>query len=102
MLSPKKELPRQLEAEDALGSMTRLKIVRLLMQMGQLNVSNIAERMKISYVVTFKHLEILERAGIVVHRKFGRIRQYRIDECSIRAAAVRALIEAWGPEMSKA
>jgi predicted transcriptional regulator len=83
------------EVEDVLCSKTRMKIILLLLELCQLDTSSIADKLKINYSAACKNLEILENAGILVHRSFGRIRQYRIDEHSARASVVKALAEAW-------
>lgn len=93
---------KPIEVEDVLCSRLRLKIIMLFLKLGQLNISDIAFRLRINYVTTFRHLELLETAGILRHRTFGRVRQYRIDEASIRAAAVVALVKTWNPEMREA
>jgi predicted ArsR family transcriptional regulator len=104
MLSRNQSL-KPIEVEDVLCSRTRLKIIILLLHLGQLNVSDVAYKLRINYVATYRHLDLLENAGILKHREFGRVKQYRIDESSIRAAAVVALVKSWGrarPEMREA
>jgi Mn-dependent DtxR family transcriptional regulator len=61
----------------------------------ELNVSEIARRLGANHKTTMKHLKILEDAGFLQHKKFGRIHLYRFNEESARARAVRRLIEAW-------
>jgi hypothetical protein len=43
-----------------------------------------------------EHLKILEREGLLQHKRFGRIHLYRLDEGSAKARAVKALLDAWG------
>jgi predicted ArsR family transcriptional regulator len=63
--------------------------------MGELNVSEIGRRLGVNYVTTRKHLQALEEEGVVLHKMFGRIRLYRLDEHSSKAKAVQNLIEVW-------
>jgi len=84
-----------MQIEEVLGNRLRLKILRILSQIGELNVSEIARRLSANYKTTMKHLKILEDAGILQHKKFGRIHLYRFDEKSPRAMAIKRLIEEW-------
>jgi len=84
-----------LSVEDVLASKVRLKILKILAQIGELNVSEIARRLGANYVTTRKQLGILEDEGILLRKMFGRIRFYRINERSPKARAIQQLIEAW-------
>jgi len=84
-----------MNVEDVFSSRLRMKILRILVQVGELNGSEIARRLNVNYVTTSKHLKALENEGILVHKVFGRIRLYRLDERSSKAKAVQALIETW-------
>lgn len=84
-----------MKIEDVFSSKLRMKILRILVQVGELNVSEVARRLGVNYVTTCKHLEALEKDGVVLHKMFGRIRLYRLDEHSSRAKAVQNLIEVW-------
>jgi DNA-binding transcriptional ArsR family regulator len=81
--------------EDILCSRLRIKILKILIQVAELNVSEIARRLGVNYVTTSKHLEILEREGIVLRKMFGRIRLYRLNEGSPKTKALQSLIDAW-------
>jgi DNA-binding transcriptional ArsR family regulator len=84
-----KENPRNIE--DVLCSRTRLKILKLLMD-SQLTPSEIARAVGVNYVITEKHLELLEEEGILRHTMFGkRIRYYKYNETP-KARAVQRLI----------
>ncbi len=72
-----------------------MKILRILVQVGELNGSEIARRLSVNYVSTSKHLKALEDEGVLVHKVFGRIRLYRLNENSPKAKAVQTLIETW-------
>jgi DNA-binding transcriptional ArsR family regulator len=81
--------------EQVLSSRPRLKILIMLVQLGELNVSEIARRLGTNYEATSKHLKILEDEGILQHKTFGRIRLYRLNEHSGKTKALQTLIEAW-------
>jgi DNA-binding transcriptional ArsR family regulator len=84
-----------MDIEDVFSSRLRMKIIKILMQIGELNVSQIARRLSVNYKTTKKHLTVLEDEGIVKHKVFGRIRLYRLDESSPKVKAVQNLIENW-------
>jgi DNA-binding transcriptional ArsR family regulator len=83
-----------MELEEVFSSKSRVKILKLINQLGQLNVSDVARRLKLNFVSTSGHLKVLEAEGILEERTYGRVRMYRFSE-SERAKAVVGLIEVW-------
>lgn len=81
--------------EQVLGNRLRVKILKILAQLGELNVSQIARRLGVNYKTTDGHLKILENEGILQPKVFGRIRLYRFNQASLKAKAIQDLIEAW-------
>lgn len=86
---------KKLNVEDVFSSRLRMKILKMLNQVGELNVSDIARRLSVNYETTSGHLKVLEDEGILQHQVFGRIRLYRLNERSAKAKAVQNLIETW-------
>ncbi|MEM3697340.1 MAG: winged helix-turn-helix domain-containing protein [Candidatus Bathyarchaeia archaeon] len=84
-----------MNVENFFSSRLRMKILKILVQMGELNVSEIARRLNVNYNATIKHLKILEEEGIVRHKIFGRIRLYRVNENSPKAKAIQNLLDIW-------
>jgi DNA-binding transcriptional ArsR family regulator len=84
-----------MELEEVFSSKTRMKILKLLFQLGQLNVSDIARRIKMNYTATDQHLRLLESEGVLKEYTYGRIRLYRFNETSEKAKAVQNLIQVW-------
>jgi len=82
------------ELEEVFSSKSRMKILKLINQLGQLNVSDVARRLNLNFSSTSEHLKVLESEGILQERTYGRVRMYRFSE-SPKAKAVVALIEAW-------
>ena len=72
-----------------------MKILRILVEIGELNISEIARRAKLNYTTTNQHLQILETSGIVRHKNFGRIRIFRFNNDNPRARSIKELIEEW-------
>jgi DNA-binding transcriptional ArsR family regulator len=84
-----------MELEEVFSSKSRMKILKLIYQLGQLNVSDVARRLKLNYASTSGHLKLLEYESILQERKHGRVRMYRFNEGSAKAKAVENLIIAW-------
>jgi DNA-binding transcriptional ArsR family regulator len=83
-----------MEVEEVFSSKSRMKILKIIYQLGQLNVSDVARRLKLNFTSTSEHLKILELEGVLQERKYGRVRMYRFSE-GVKAKAVVNLIEAW-------
>ncbi|GIW18175.1 MAG: metalloregulator ArsR/SmtB family transcription factor [Tepidiforma sp.] len=63
-----------------LGDATRLAILRTLMLEGELNVSQLVDRLEMSQANISKHLKILADAGIVARRAEGTAAFYRVTD----------------------
>jgi DNA-binding IclR family transcriptional regulator len=72
-----------------------VKILRILSEIGELNISEIARRAGLNYATTNQHLQVLEQHKLVKHKTFGRIRIFRYNEENTRAQIIRELIESW-------
>jgi DNA-binding transcriptional ArsR family regulator len=83
------------DLEDVFSSKPRVKILKMLYNLGSLNVSEIARRLKMNYASTAEHLRILEAEGVLLVHTYGRVKMYRFNEGSLRAKAVVNLIEVW-------
>ena len=81
--------------EDVLSSKGRVKILRILSEIGELNISEIARRAGLNYATTNQHLQVLENHKLVRHKTFGRIRIFRYNEENPRARMIKQLIEFW-------
>ena len=81
--------------EEIFSSKGRVKILRILSEIGELNISEIARRAGLNYATTNQHLELLEKHKLVRHKTFGRIRIFRYNEENRRAVMIRELIENW-------
>ena len=84
-----------MQIEDVFSSRGRVRILRILAEIGELNISEIARRAGLNYATTDQHLRVLEDAKLVRHKKFGRIRIFRFQEENPRARMIRELIEFW-------
>jgi DNA-binding transcriptional ArsR family regulator len=69
----------------ALADPTRRAIVVRLAE-GEASVSELARPFDVSLPAVTKHLAVLERAGLLEHRKEGRVRHCRLVATPMRAA----------------
>ena len=81
--------------EEIFSSKGRVKILRILSEIGELNISEIARRAGLNYATTNQHLILLEKHKLIRHKTFGRIRIFRYNEENPRAILIRQLIENW-------
>jgi DNA-binding transcriptional ArsR family regulator len=84
-----------MDVEDVFSSRLRVKILKVLAEVGELNVSEIARRLGVNYGTTNAHLKVLEDEGLVLHKQFGRIRIYRLNQNSARIKIIQSLFEVW-------
>ena len=90
-----------MELEEVFSSKPRMKILKLISRLGELNVSDVARRIGVNFTTTSRHLRILEDEGILQQRTYGRIRMYRFNQASAKAKAVQTLIDVWETENVK-
>ncbi|MCK9519266.1 MAG: metalloregulator ArsR/SmtB family transcription factor [Dehalococcoidia bacterium] len=66
-----------------LGDATRLKILQVLLEEGELNVGELVERMELSQANISKHLRVLHDAAIVARRPQGTAAYYSVTDPSV-------------------
>ncbi len=87
--------------EEVFSSKGRVRILRILTEIGELNISEIARRAGLNYATTNQHLQLLENFELIKHKKFGRIRIFRFNEASPRATMIKHLINSWTANKSR-
>lgn len=75
----------------ALSDATRRGIIAQLGR-GSASITSLADMFEMTLTGVKKHVQVLERAGLVVTRKVGRVRVCKLGECGLAAEA--AWIEA--------
>jgi DNA-binding transcriptional ArsR family regulator len=83
-----------LDLEDVLCSKTRMKLLKLLFNLGQLNTSDLAHKLGANYATTLHHLSLLKTENVVMERLSGKTRFFRFNN-SPRAKAIMKLLEEW-------
>jgi DNA-binding transcriptional ArsR family regulator len=84
-----------MKIEDVFSSRGRVRILRILAEIGELNISALARRAGLNYGTASEHLRVLEEADLVRHKSFGRIRIFRFNDRDVKAGLIRQLVEAW-------
>ena len=84
-----------MELEEVFSSKLRVRILKLLYELGSLNVSDIARRLDSNFAATSESLKVLAAEGILQEHTYGRVRMYRFNEASAKTKAIRNLIETW-------
>jgi DNA-binding transcriptional ArsR family regulator len=69
----------------ALADPTRRAIVERLVR-GPATVTALAEPLAMSLPAVMQHLQVLERAGVIVTEKAGRVRSCRLEPTALRTA----------------
>jgi DNA-binding transcriptional ArsR family regulator len=84
-----------LEVEDLFSSYGRVKVVSVMMESSELNISEITRRSGISHSSVELHLEFLVKAGLITEKRFNRIRIFRVNHASPHAALLQRFLADW-------
>jgi len=84
-----------LEIDEFLSSKVRIRILKLLSELGELNIRRICQKTRSNYAVVKGHLTVMERMGLVQCKKYGRISLYRLNENNPKVKILKRLFEIW-------
>jgi len=84
-----------LAVEDVLSSKGRVRILKLLAELGELNISAISRTINLNHTAVKDHLKFLTEVGLIREKKFGRILIYQFDENNILAHSLKQLFKIW-------
>ena len=84
-----------LEIERLFSSYGRTKVLTVLLESGELNISEITRRSGLSHSSAARHLEFLAKAGLISEKRFNRIRIFRVDHESPYVVALNKLLSDW-------
>lgn len=77
---------RDRRAEQILGSKGRVRVLEVLTESGELNISEISRRTGLNYTSVERHLTKLESMGLLKEKRYGKI---RIFEAVFKSFVVR-------------
>lgn len=66
-----------------------------MLETGELNISEITRRAGLSHGSAARHLEFLTKSGILIEKRFNRIRIFRVDQASPLAGALVRFYSDW-------
>ena len=75
-----------IDAEDLLGSKGRIRVLQVLAESGELNISEVGRRTGMNYTSVERHLDALREMGLLREKRYGKIRIY---EALFRSVTVR-------------
>ena len=78
-----------------MSSYGRTKILTVMLETGELNITEITRRSGLSHSSAAKHLEYLTRWGILTEKRFNRIRIFRVDTASPHVGALTRFYADW-------
>jgi DNA-binding transcriptional ArsR family regulator len=78
-----------------MSSYGRTKVLTIMLETGELNISEITRRSGLSHSAAARHLEFLTRSGILTEKRFNRIRIFRVDQASPLAGALMRFYSDW-------
>jgi predicted transcriptional regulator len=84
-----------LEVEDVFSSYGRVKVVSVMMESSELNISEITRRSGISHSSVELHLEFLVKVGLITEKRFNRIRIFRVNHSSPCASLLQRFLADW-------
>lgn len=83
------------EIEDLLSSRGRVKILRILAEEKETNITRITKKSMLNHSAAVSHLNKLIQAGLASEKRFGKIRIFRFQDENPVAQKVVELLETW-------
>jgi DNA-binding transcriptional ArsR family regulator len=65
------------QAEELLGSRGRIRTLQVLVESGELNISEVSRRTGLNYTSVERHLAKLVKLGLVKEKRYGKIRIFQ-------------------------
>jgi DNA-binding transcriptional ArsR family regulator len=85
-----------LEVERLFSSPGRVRVMSVMVESNELNISEIARRSGISHSSVSLHLEFLVRSGLLTEKRFNRIRIFRVNHSNPYTAILERFLADWG------
>lgn len=74
------------DVEELLGSRGRVRVLRVLAESGELNISEVTRRTGLNYTSVERHLRRLREMGLLREKRYGKI---RIFEAAFRTVTIK-------------
>jgi len=69
--------PSRTPVEELLGSRGRIRTLQVLVESGELNISEVSRRTGLNYTSVERHLSKLAKMGLVKEKRYGKIRIFQ-------------------------
>jgi DNA-binding transcriptional ArsR family regulator len=66
-------------AEEILGSKGRIRVLKVLSESGELNISEVSRRTGLNYTSVERHLMKLKKMDLLKEKRYGKIRIFQIN-----------------------
>lgn len=76
----------EIDPEEILGSKGRIRVLRVITESGELNISEVGRRTGMNYTSVKRHLEKLKEVGLLKEKRYGKI---RIFEALFKTISIR-------------
>ena len=70
-------------------------MLTVMLESGELNISEITRRSGLSHTSAARHLEFLSKSGILSEKRFNRIRIFRVERASPLVGALTRFLSDW-------
>ncbi len=77
---------RDKRAEEILGSKGRIRVLEVLTESGELNISEVSRRTGLNYTSVERHLMKLKEMGLLNEKRYGKIRIFEVTFRSFTAS----------------
>lgn len=84
-----------MQVENVLSSYGRTKILALMIEAGELNISEITRRSGLSHSSASRHLDYLTKSGILTEKRFNRIRIFSVDRGNPFTGVLARFLSEW-------
>lgn len=85
-----------MSVENLLGSRARIRILRVMLDKEELNITAIAREAGVNYKTALRHLEELKDMGVITEKVFGRIRIFKVNHDDPRVKALKVVFDSIG------
>ncbi|NVM05322.1 MAG: winged helix-turn-helix transcriptional regulator [Candidatus Helarchaeota archaeon] len=89
---PNNKLP---PLEEILSYKARIKIILLLVKVGELNITEIARRTNLNNKTCKEHLKYLTKVKVIQEKKYGKIRIYRLRVENPKIRSLTNFVQNW-------
>ena len=84
-----------LEVEKLFSSSGRIKVMGIVLDSNELNISEITRRSGISHSAVSAHLDFLVKAGLLTEKRFNRIRIFRVNRSNPHTEVLQRFMSDW-------